>query len=177
MGRTAKRRRWTAWILVFGGLLAIGWLGDILGESWLAGNMHLYEAIDRGDVEAVRSLLGQGKDPNSRFNGIRETDMILQSETPLLHALSRGHEAIAVLLLERGADARAESARHDPALHVAVSQGMTDAVRVLLAMGADPNRVSRRDGGTPLWLRAGGDRVARTMTPEIRTLLVNAGAK
>ncbi len=80
--------------------------------------------------------------------------------TPLLMATLNGHEALAMLLLEKGADANAADSNGATALHYSILQGMayiggvriflavmsymirpnmTELVKALLAHGANPN--------------------------------------
>jgi ankyrin repeat protein len=58
--------------------------------------------------------------------------------SPLVLALIKKHEALAIDLLERGADPNASGTGYT-ALHVASATGQAEAVRVLLARGADVN--------------------------------------
>lgn len=73
------------------------------------------------------------------------------------------------LLLEAGADPRAETDEGETALHRAIAAYDTGRVRLLLEAGADPDLASRRTGMTPLWT------VGNT-NPELRALLLEAGA-
>jgi ankyrin repeat protein len=59
--------------------------------------------------------------------------------TPLHGALDRGHEDVAILLLERGADVKSRGIyRHTP-LHLSAHHGSADAAQLLIECGADPN--------------------------------------
>jgi len=59
--------------------------------------------------------------------------------TPLLASLNRGHPDIALLLLERGADAETRGRQYQTALYVASSRGYVEVVRSLIDRGADLN--------------------------------------
>ena len=68
-------------------------------------DVRLLEAARRGDLSAVKQLIGDGADPN-------QTDA--NGETPLLFAAMSGHLAVAKLLLAAGADAsRRDSLGYD----------------------------------------------------------------
>ena len=106
----------------------------------------------------------------------------------LLVAIDSGHAAMALFLIEEGADPNHHGAGRT-ALHAATQQEMPEVVRALLAAGADPNaRLTKRTpylsryirlgnglvpdlvGATPFWLAASyGDL-------EIMQILVDAGA-
>lgn len=126
---------------------------------------HLFTAIAHGDTARVKALLRAGAEPERRDS---------EGTTPLYEACVNGEAEIAGLLLAAGASPDAESegigAQGTP-LCAAASWGHTDAVRVLLAYGADPNL--REDNGTgwsPLhWANRGPH-------PETVGLLVTSGA-
>ncbi len=107
--------------------------------------MDLYEAIDEGDIDGVRSLLGHDLNVNIDMFGTR----------PLLKAVWYGEIDIAALLLEAGADPDLGSAQEDfIPLEAAVenpppSKNKTKSdeermllVSLLLDHGAEPNVVS-----------------------------------
>jgi ankyrin repeat protein/beta-lactamase regulating signal transducer with metallopeptidase domain len=125
------------------------------------GDTLLFFAVAGRNVDIVRALLAKGADPNKRSGGGR---------LPLSEALrgNRPSIEIAMLLIDRGADANAVSPGENPPLFMAVQNGQTDVVRALLAKGADPN--------APTSLRQIPLQVAADK-PEIRQLLLNAGAK
>jgi ankyrin repeat protein len=109
-----------------------------------------------GDLTQVTAMLD--KDPpqiqHSRPNRRR----------PLSAAVQFGHDAIARLLLERGADPTWPDADDSPrgaALHLAARQGNRALVELLLAHGADPNG----------FVDSAGNAVYAAKTPEIRKLL------
>ena len=83
-------------------------------------------------------------------------------------AVGFGHDQIARLLLERGADPTWPDAYDSPrgaALHAAASRGNRPMVELLLARGADPNG----------FVDSAGSAVSAARTPEIRALLVAHG--
>lgn len=101
-----------------------------------------------GDREKILSILDN--DPASiagqRAGGRR----------PLHTAIECGHRAIAMLLLDRGADPR-----QDSSLHTAASRGDLELVKLLLTHGADPNAHAF----------CGGNVLFAAKTEEIRALL------
>lgn len=89
----------------------------------------LLYAILVGHQDGVNLLLDAGADVNDRApDGV----------TALMLALTKRHEAMALDLLERGADPASAEAGYT-ALHVAAETGQLAVARELLARGADPN--------------------------------------
>src|SRR5258706_13688958 len=102
-------------------------------------------AAYRGDLSEVRRLLQAGRSPDE------STD----DKTPLMQAVDEPGEAfgdtnhaIALALLDAGANVNARDERGWTALHFAVNADKR-AAALLLAAGADPNAVAN-DGRTPL---------------------------
>jgi len=89
----------------------------------------LFDAVRRGDYEAVRRLLAQGADPNLRDE---------RGFTPLHIASAKGLVDVAELLLMSGADPNAAGEAGVTPLHLAVLNGNADLVLLLLEHGADP---------------------------------------
>jgi ankyrin repeat protein len=112
-----------------------------------------------GEIDNVRRWLDA--DPAR----IRETRP--SGRRPLSAAIEAGHDDIARLLLQRGADPNwsEPTAPTGRALHAAARSGKRDLVEILLANGADPN------GGVD----SSGNAVSAAATPEIRALLVARG--
>jgi len=86
---------------------------------------------------------------------------------PLSAAIEAGHDAVARLLMDRGADPNwAEpTAPKGRGLHAAARAGKLELVELLLAHGADPNSD----------IDSSGNAVVAAATPEIRALLVARG--
>jgi ankyrin repeat protein len=112
-----------------------------------------------GDLEHVRRILDA--DP-ARISETRPS-----GRRPLSAAIEAGHDAIARLLVERGADPSwAEpTAPKGRALHSAARAGKEDLVDLLLAHGADPNSE----------IDSSGNAVVAAATPEIRARLAARG--
>ena len=155
------------------------------------GTTALLLAARNGDVETARVLLDGGADVNAAepylaFDARVDVEESQTSgRTPLVVAAASQvaisgweyhldvapstHEALALFLLERGADPNVPDSIGRTALHAAVETGKADLVKALLDHGADPNaRLTRAPfvfkgdfisygryvGATPLWLAA-----------------------
>jgi ankyrin repeat protein len=131
-----KRTRLPIALLMFALLTAAVPLADV----------PLIEAVQRGDVGAVRTLLRQGADPNAA-QGDGLTALHIAAET--------GQLEITRLLLDAKAavDARSRLGGYTP-LHLAARSGQTAVTRALLDAGADPKIATTNSGATPLHLAA-----------------------
>src|SRR4030095_5825558 len=96
----------------------------------------LSDAVRKGDVAAVKKLLDEGVDVNTKYR---------YNRTPLSFAADRGHVAVVKLLLERGADINAKDTFYNAsALNWAVAPASertanhTEVVRLLVAKGGIP---------------------------------------
>jgi ankyrin repeat protein len=132
-------------------------------------------AVDNGD--AARLLMAKGADVNARAR-------IGQGATALLGAANNGNAPLIRLLLDRKADVKAISddrtgnVKNGPiafglvtALHMAVSSGEADAVRLLLTTGPALDAQDVR-GMTPLVWAVATDRP----DPQIVKMLIAKGA-
>ena len=131
-------------------------------EALPIGDPDLFDAIWRGQIDEVKSLIEGGKDVN-----VKDED-----GDPFLHeAIWRGHIDVVRVLIDAGADVNTSSADGDPLLLEPVLKGDTDLVRILIEAGADVNARTRNGRsllgvGGSLWR---GNR-------EVRQMLVDAGA-
>ncbi len=106
----------------------------------------LLDATKQGDVEAVRSLLDGGADPN-----VAQGDGL----TALHIAAQEGQLEIVKLLLGAGAKVEPPTRIGDyTPLHLAGRSGQVEVVSVLLEAGANPAVVATTTGTTPLHLAA-----------------------
>jgi ankyrin repeat protein len=152
----------------------------------------LSEAARKGDAAAVKKLLDEGVDVNTKFR---------YGATALSYACDRGHLDVVKLLLDRGADANVKDTFYNATpLTWAVSPAMgrtpqhPDVVRLLLQHGAQGKEnalmaaVSEPDAATTkVILEAGGlpagtlsdalEAATKTQHQDIVTLLEKAGAK
>jgi len=139
-----------------------------------SGFSPLMFAAQQGNLEAARTLVETGADVRTTDKDgadalIIATDSIIRDLFEPEQANAR-HQAVAMYLLERGADPNAETAGRTP-LHSAVWTEQIELVKALFARGAKPNvrlkkpipRVGRFLGGalevkqvgaTPFWLAA-----------------------
>jgi ankyrin repeat protein len=112
-----------------------------------------------GDIDRVKQIL------DAEPARIRETRP--SGRRPLSAAIEAGHDAIARLLLERGADPNwsEPTAPKGRSLQVAAASGKHEMVELLLSYGADPNST----------VDSSGSAVSAAATSQIRALLVARG--
>jgi len=123
----------------------------------------IFDASRDGDVSAVRELL------QADFQLARTADG--SGRTPLHYAASRGHVAVAGLLLDSGADIDATEEDGETPLHFAAWRSETGAGALLIERGADLE-IRNHWGRTPLLI------VAReTGSEEFARLLIESDAK
>ncbi|HET9217059.1 MAG TPA: ankyrin repeat domain-containing protein [Terriglobia bacterium] len=130
------------------------------------GNTALALAVARRQIDVVRALLAKGADPNKKGkngNGVL-VDLL---GSPGGGFTREGSVETALLLINGGADVNATLSNGTSALSLAVQARQIDIVRALLAKGADPNKAN---DFRQTVLQAASD-------PEIRQLLINAGAR
>ncbi len=148
-------------------------------QVWIrqGGNTPLMFAVRAGDLASAELLVAAGADVNvESAYGIGATALAAHSD----------HADLVELLVENGANPNAVEGGYT-ALHAAVLRGNADAVRTLLAHGAEPNTPllaaspTRRQsldfffhpvlvGATPFWL------AARFVQPGIMRALAESGA-
>ena len=169
----------------------------LVGLAWVsaAPNAPIADAAIAGDVEAVRSLLNGGADPDgargdgmtglhwAARNGDLETAELLLgagadltavtrvgAHTPLHVAATAADPSVVEALLEGGADPNVVTTTDAGPLHFAAASGNRAVVRALIAAGADVNAKELRWGQTPLMFAAAGNRV------DAITTLLESGA-
>jgi uncharacterized protein len=111
------------------------------------------DAIERGDLAAVKALVDAGNPADSPI------DYGEEGVTPLYRAAGRGRTDIVRYLIEKGANVnfRTKEWGHTP-LYEAASSGFDDVVELLLAAGADP-KAKDRNGYTAFAVAALGGQV------------------
>lgn len=131
---------------------------DLLFEYGATRDLTVAAAIGERDLVARMLDADPGRIRETRPSGRR----------PLSAAVGAGHDDVARLLLERGADPCWEepAAPKGLALHQAASAGNLDMARRLLAHGADPNSMVDSSGSATF---------AAVNAPEVRDLLVAHG--
>ena len=151
-----------------------------------AGNeARVADAAQRGEQEAVRSLVKQKVDVNAaQGDGMTalhwaafhddlelakeliaaganvEAATRLEALTPLSMACTNGSAAMIEALLKAGASANASTTNGATALMTAAASGSADAVKVLLDRGADVNARETAHGQTALMFAAAENRPA-----------------
>jgi ankyrin repeat protein len=140
----------------------------------------LYDPVQMGEVEKVRTALQSGADVNATYNG----------ETMLNRAIrEKSDEVIRLLLAAPGIDVNKRGTYSDDMgswtrtpLILAASRGKADIVSTLLKMGAAPNAKDASDNtpearGSTALIRAAQGRhadVIRVLVTEARGIDVNA---
>ena len=120
----------------------------------------LYEAVKKGNIAAVQTLISQGVDVNSKSS---------QGAFPLYTAALNGNAPIVRLLLSKGADANVGKGDYTP-LFGAAQEGYLEIATMLIASGADVNARSDDNGMTPLLMAASSQKNA------VGKLLLEKGA-
>jgi ankyrin repeat protein len=93
-------------------------------------NQQLFlDAVENNNPDVVKKLLEQGLDPNSRLGG---------GKTVLYHAVEKGYEKVAMVLLDKGADSK-NTGGTLPILELAVRSNMIHVVKHVLDAGANPD--------------------------------------
>ncbi len=126
----------------------------------------LHAACAAGDIDGVQELLAQGADPNKLSH---------DGTTPVWIAVVLKHGEILRMLIAAGGDAIWRTGKGYTYMHLAAQAMNTDAIRLLLAHGADPNATDSGLHTTPLHLAASVARDSNFYTSEttdcIRALL------
>jgi hypothetical protein len=141
-------------------LNAIAWTAGIevpeKGVTGVVAATPVYQTIDeaiaKDDINDVKLHLSQN--PASLHKGGRDN-----SRPPLEQAILRNKTAIAVLLLESGADPNSENASQRSPLHLAIDRNNQDVLLALLKAGAKPNTPDKA-GWTPLHHAAAKNQLA-----------------
>lgn len=118
----------------------------LMAERTGLGETPLHYLAVENQLEAVKLLIARG----ASVNTVNEC-----SSTPLSDAASLGYEEMVGLLLEHGADLRAQG-QCEPVLHGAVGHGTLAVVQRLLIAGASPDELDDM-GRTALHIAAESD--------------------
>ena len=140
------------------------WMVPLLSAASLvaaSGDLRLVQAVEKGDREAVRSLLEQKVDVNSA-----QPD----GATALAWAAYRDDLETAELLIRAGADVNAANVNGITPLALACGNRSAAMVEKLVKAGANPNAAQKWSGETALMT------CARTGNVEAVKSLVTAGA-
>eukprot|EP00968_Pinguiococcus_pyrenoidosus_P012483 scaffold1096_cov171-Pinguiococcus_pyrenoidosus.AAC.4 len=107
----------------------------------LAEHRSLHDAAERGDVEEVMRLVGEGAD--------KESQEEIDGTTPLLAAVEKGHLEVVQVLLVCGANKEAANNKGWTPLNAAAQKGQLEVVQALLDRGANMD-AANNNGATPL---------------------------
>ena len=112
-----------------------------------ADSRQLWRAIETGDLNELRKILGRGVSINSTDeNGV----------TPLLHAACYDRIEVIRTLIECGADVNAVRTDGFTALLLAVFYGNRDIIQLLVESGADVTATTRFSTSAQMWATARG---------------------
>src|SRR5258707_1186650 len=105
-----------------------------MGPAVNSNSSQFFEACERGDADALRSLLAQDRS----LTGIAKPGQPYGGWTGLHSVAASGNAEAVQLLLAHGADPNArEAGDNTTPLHWAAAHGHVDSVRALLDAGAD----------------------------------------
>jgi peroxiredoxin len=121
--------------------MMIGFFSTVDALPNASNSKDLWDAVHAGSVQEVRDHLASGADINGRAP--------IGNSTPLVIASLYGHQDVAALLIEQGADLSIPSDNGASPLLIAAFFGHRDIVVQLLNKGADVN-AKNKDGRTPL---------------------------
>ena len=111
-------------VFIVGGLLLVGC------ATMLPPHYSLFDAIKKGDIEAVRKHLDAGADVNTKDE---------DGYTLLTVAVAYGSKEIVDLLIVNGGDVNAKNDGGSTPLNIATAQGHKEIVELLIFNGVDVN--------------------------------------
>ena len=119
-----------------------------LAQNVYSDHRCLHQAAKLGKKEIVRLLLGQGSDPNGVDEDFDLDDFnyFYDWPTPLGVAAQHGHEEVAAVLLEAGAEVDKAYDRYTAPLWIASREGHGKVVTALLKAGASVDKVHGGEG-------------------------------
>ena len=120
-------------------------LGFLLLGVIPALGAEIHEAVKKGDINKVKSILAENPDQvNAKANG---------GWTPLHLAAERGNKDVIELLIAKGAQVNAKDKFGSTPLHCAAWMGQKDVAELLIAKGVNVNAKDQH-GQTPLHMAA-----------------------
>ena len=130
-------------------VLSFGFSADV---AWSQAKKDLNQAAVDGDLDRVKTLVGQGSDVNAR----NRMDM-----TPLAVAAMNSRTPVCEFLIDKGADLNAKDGKGQTALYFAVDRNNKELVELLVKKGADVNvATGRGDNAFSLAKKKGNTEIA-----------------
>ncbi|MBI3929596.1 MAG: ankyrin repeat domain-containing protein [Armatimonadetes bacterium] len=126
----------------------------------------IHAACERGDLNQVKRLL-------KKHPGLLETRSSKNDNTPIFHAIMKGHAEVVAFLVDSGADVRARNKGGFQPIHYSANalKQNVEIATILLEAGADPNVRSGTLQVTPLHCAAALNRA------KLVRLLLSKGAR
>ena len=130
-------------------VLSLGFNADV---AWSQAKKDLNQAAVDGDLDRVKTLVGQGSDVNAKNR---------MGMTPLVVAAMNSRTAVCEFLISKGADLNAKDGRGQTALYLAVDKNNKELVELLVKKGADVNiATGRGENAFSLAKRKGNTEIA-----------------
>ena len=155
----------------------------VAAPAFAAADASVADAVQHGNIETLRRLLGQQADVNAPQNdgmtalhwaayteNVEAAKLLLEAGpdvtattrnggiTPLMMAGATGNASIIEALIEAGANPNATGGDGSTPLMRAAVAGKSDAISVLLGYGADPNARTATNGQTALMMASAENR-------------------
>jgi hypothetical protein len=136
-------------------------------EKFRNGPKELCEAIEKGNIKAVKAIIKKGIDLDLPAK---------KDEFPLFYAAGSGRPEIARLLIQAGANINIKDSYGDTALHIAIRESNYKVAEILINSGADVNAKIEKGffpGFRPLHTAVNG----KKDIPYLVSLLISKGAE
>ncbi len=114
----------------------------LTAQLFASVSQDLFKAIEKGNLEEVKSAIGKGANVNERDVAI--------GDTALVRAIRKGHLDIVKCLVEHGANVNEADVWNHTPLHKAVDHQDLNMVKFLIENGANINAKEKANGKTPL---------------------------
>lgn len=144
--------------------------GLVLGKDWSEHNYPLFDAVKKGDLHQVKSLVQKGADPYA-FIMIWPPYATKLPLSPIDWASYLGYADIVKILIEKYLSTNKKSQKYIAGLYPATKRGHIKIVRYLLEKGADIMQREYNTERTPLHLAVEHNHLM------IAKLLIDRGSK